>query len=129
MNEIPDEGTTKPRSHEPGNTNPNMGREIDLLIFFDSNRRCLDFRRLWTINNSGRKFVGILSEIRNFVNVTDIKKLNHVFTNVEVNDIDSKNWTLIFQEIVELLIPKYPGRKIACSEITPLKDRRDAVVL
>ena len=29
-------------------TDPGIGREIDLLIFFDSNRRNIDFRKLWT---------------------------------------------------------------------------------
>ena len=111
-------------------TDPEIGREIDLLIFFDSNRRSVDFRKLWTFNNSERRFVGNLSEIRKFVNVTHIRKLSHALINVGVNDIDSKNGTLVYHElkdIVEML--KYPGIKIICSEITSRKDRRDTEVL
>ena len=111
-------------------TDPEIGREIDLLIFFDSNRRSVDFRKLWTINNSERKFVGNL--IRKFVNATYIRKLSHALINIGVNDIDSKNGTLVYHElkdIVEMLMAKYPGIKIICSEITPRKDRRYTEVL
>ena len=102
-------------------TDPEIGREIDLLIFFDSNRRSVDFRKLWTFNNSESKFVGNLSELRKFVNATDIRKLRHALINVGINDIDSKNGTLVYHElkdIVVMLMAKYPGIKIICGEIT-----------
>ena len=57
---------------------------------------------------------------------------SHALINVGVTDIDSKNGTLVYHElkdIVEMLMAKYPGIKIICSEITPRKDRRDTEVL
>ena len=82
------------------------------------------------INNSERKFVSNLSEIRKFVDATDIRKLSHALINVRVNE--SKNGTLVYHElkdIVEMLMAKYPGINIICREITPQKDRRDTEVL
>ena len=85
----------------------------------DSNRRFINYRKLWTLDKSERK--PCLHDIRQLLNDTDITTLYHILINIGTNDIE-KSPNQVQEEIIEIidiLKNKYPGIKIVMCEITP----------
>ena len=111
----------------------NKNTTTDLLICMDSNKRYINFRKLWTLNGTERKFLGNLHELRTAIlNENHIKELKHLLIHVGVNDLDTKPGMQVFEELCEIIgeiRKKYPGIIIILSEITPRNDIRDAEVV
>ena len=90
----------------------------------DSNRKFIDFRKLWTLKGSKRHKCSNLASVKNTVERNKLP-LKFCFINAGVNDIDNKEPSIIMKELVDiitLLRHKHPGIKIVISEITPRKD-------
>ena len=113
-------------------TDFNENLAADLMICIDSNRKYINFRKLWTINGTERKFLGNLHELRTAIrNENQIKELKYILIHIGVNDLDTKPGKLVFQELCEVIGEirrKYPGIIIVLSEITPRNDNRDVEV-
>ena len=134
----PEENThtrnTEEANRYPRNTEeaPRFNDETDLLICFDSNRRFIDYRKLWTIKGSKRWNCGSLRVVKDSIEKdTSIKSLKHILINVGVNDIDSKSGEEVFDEIretIEVIRKKHKDIKIILSEITPRNDSKDSEV-
>ena len=100
-----------------------------LLICIDSNSRYIDFRKLWTLKGSVRKFIENLYELKkSILNEKTLKSVKHILINIGVNDLDSKSGSDVFAElkgIIEVTRSKYPGISIILGEITPRADNKD----
>ena len=62
----------------------NNEEDTDLLIFIDSNKRHIDWRKFWTLKGSSKKFRG------SFYNIDIARSVKHVLINVGVNDLETK---------------------------------------
>ena len=106
--------------------------ETELLICMDSNRRFIDYRKLWTLKGSQRWACGNLFELREKVEKEEkIKNVKYMLINVGVNDLDQKSGENVFDELkntINIIRNKYEGIKIMLSEITPRRDEKDAEV-
>ena len=94
----------------------------------DSNRKFINFRKLWTLRGSSRHRSGQLSSVKRVVEQCKAKNVKHFLISVGTNDIDLKDRDEIiskYVEIIELLRSKYPGIKITISELPPRKDKYD----
>ena len=117
-------GENNPQSNirAPNNTSHIQSKkDVELLIFIDSNRKHIDWRKFWKINGSEKCFCGNLWNIRE-----KIEK-----ENVGVNDLDRQDANEVFQQLVQIINiirQKFVNTKITLSEITPRMDDRDQEV-
>ena len=99
---------------------------LELLMFFDSNGRYIDRRKLWKMNNSIFRRCGTIQEVANSIkNEKSIKSTKYILLHVGVNDIDHKDNEQVLDEMIQLVEEigiKYPGIKFIISEITPRND-------
>ena len=99
---------------------------------FDSNRKFINFRKLWTLDGSKRHKCSTLTSVRGVIEREKVEELEYFFINVGVNDIDEKTPEAIVEEyegIIDHLNEKYPGIKIIACEITPRNDAKDNDVI
>ena len=107
-------------------------KDIDILICMDSNRKYVDFRKLWTLKGSKRVNSETINELEKYINNNDIKSLNNILINVGMNDIDSKSGIEVFDHLKGLTIKvrsQFPCINIIVSEVTPRADNRDSEVI
>ena len=128
--------TEEKNSKQPGNAissheNRNTERKADIIMFFDSNGKHIDRKRLWRLDNSEFVRCGQLNKVSKYITETNICELNYLLLNVGCNDLDQKNHDQVFGEL-ELLLDqirtKYTNIKFIISEITPRHDDRDEEV-
>ena len=104
-------------------------KDVEILFCMDSNRKYIDFRKLWTLKGSRRKPCGNIRELNKFIDNNDIHSLKYILINVGVNDIDTRSGEEVYEslrETVEKLKTKYIGISIILGELTPRGDHRDA---
>ena len=104
-------------------------KDAEILICMDSNRKYIDFRKLWTLKGSRWKPCGNIRELNNFIDSTDIHSMKYILINVGINDIDTRSGQEVYEslrETVDKLKTKYTGISIILSELTPRGDHRDA---
>ena len=117
--------------NRPSYDRENQG-EVDLIMFFDSNGKYIDRKKLWKQNNSLYVRCGQLEGISNYIDSARIVKVNHILINVGCNDLDRKNCRQVFndlQELVSKIKNKWENIKFIISEITPRRDHRDNDVI
>lgn len=102
------------------------------MIFMDSNRNHIDWRRFWTVKGSKKKFCGSLYKVSDMIREDEqIRSTKYVVVSVGVNDIDCKSAEEVLhqlQVVIGLLRDKYNNPKIILSEITPQTDDKDEEV-
>ena len=102
--------------------------DTEIIMCFDSNRKFINFRKLWTLKGTTRHRTSTLASVKSAIereNATDVK---YFLISVGTNDIDTKEPTDIITEytdIVDLLRRKYPGIKIIINELPPRKEKYD----
>ena len=120
-----------PNSNQRSSQNT-VSAETELLICMDSNRRYIDYRKLWTLKGSRRWSCGNLFRLReNVENKENIKNLKYILINVGVNDLDQKSGEDVFKDLtntIDVIRNKFEGITIILSEITPRNDERDIEV-
>lgn len=105
----------------------------EIIMCFDSNRKYVNFRKLWTLKGTQVKVCGNWDEVNKVIDdkKTKYTNLKYFFTNVGCNDMDINEGDVVFAKIkntVEKLKSKYPDIKVIVSEITPRMDERDTQV-
>ena len=129
----PSGGGSDPSNRQNTDNNTRRGiKDLDILFCMDSNRRFIDFRKLWTIKGSQIQACGNLNEVKAFIQNCHIRTLQHILINVGVNDLDTKNAETVFEDIkhiVNTLEVDFPNIKIILCEITPRSDEKDEEVL
>ena len=106
-------------------------KDVKLLYCMDSNRKYIDFRRLWTLKGSYHKLFGNLQELKQYIGDHDIRSLEYILINIGINDIDIKTGKEVYEDltlIVEKLVVDFPNVKIILSELTPRADEKDSEV-
>ena len=108
------------------------GQDVELLIFIDSNRNHINWRRFWTLKGTTTKICGSLFNVEDLIRQdTQIRNLMYVLISVGVNGIDVNSVDEVFcqlQKVVKLQREKYNSPKIIVSEITPRTDAKDEEV-
>ena len=126
--------TSEINSHpvsSPSNTRENKREsksEVDIMMFFDSNGKYIDRKKLWKLNDSVYVRSGQLNDISKYIDETNTAKSEYVLINVGCNDLDMKDHRQVFNEmslLIQKIRNKYKGIKLIISEITPRKDERD----
>ena len=100
-------------------------RKIELL---NSNRKFINFRKLWTLRGSSRHRSGQLSSVKRVVESCKAKRVKYFLISVGTNDIDTKEPDDIiheYSEIIDLLRKKYPGIHVIINELPPRKERNN----
>ena len=114
------------------NINHSDSDDIDILFCFDSNRKFLNFRKLWTLKGSKRIRCSTITSLNKILSETNIKKLNYILISSGCNDLDTKEPGQLIEEIKNTINDiniKFPGIKIILSQITPRKDEIDRAVV
>ena len=115
--------------HESNEYRKIHSQKLDIRMLFDSNGKHIDRKKLWRLDKSEFTRCGTLLDVHKFlVEENDIKSLKYILLNVGVNDLDTTDFAIVFQElenIIETIRCKYPNIKIIISEITPRNDARD----
>lgn len=115
-----------------GNESIIQDTTTEIVMCIDSNRKYLNFRKLWSLNGTKVKFCGNMREVDNTIdNMKAHSNLKYFFISVGCNDLDTKHGDLVFnsiKSIVDKLRGKFPGIKIILSEITPRMDDLDIQV-
>ena len=95
----PSGGGSDPSNRQNTDNNTRRGiKDLDILFCMDSNRRFIDFRKLWTIKGSQIQACGNLNEVKAFIQNCNIRTLQHILINVGVNDLDTKNAETVFED-------------------------------
>ena len=113
---------------ENDNINRNKGDDLDIIMCFDSNRKFINFRKLWTLRGSSRHRSGQLSSVKRVVESCKAKQVKYFLISVGTNDIDTKEPDDIiheYSEIIDLLKKKYPGIHVIINELPPRKERNN----
>ena len=95
---------------------------------FDSNRKFINFRKLWTLKGSKRRRTSTLDSVKMAVERENATNVKYFLISVGTNDIDNKEPNAILEqyiEIVDLLRRKYPGIKIIINQLPPRKTNYD----
>ena len=103
-----------------------------ILLCMDSNRKFINFRKLWTLKGSRKHNCSTLTSVKETLKRENMGKLDYCFISVGINDIDTKEPRIIlkeYEDIINLLRRKHAGIKIIVSEITPRKDQFIAQVV
>ena len=106
--------------------------ETKIIMCFDSNRKFLNFRKLWTLDGSERRKCSTLTSVRSAIENETAKNVEYFLISVGTNDIDTKDPKTIYNEYVEiinLLRRKYSGIKIIISGLPPRKYNKDKEVI
>ena len=105
--------------------------EVDLLICIDSNRKFIDYRKLWTLKGSKRIPCSTVKKLKDIVQNTNIQALNHILIGTGCIDLDDNEPAEVAEEmrlVVGMLKTKFPGIKVVLCEITQRNDDRDEYV-
>ena len=103
-----------------------------IIMCFDSNRKFINFRKLWTLNGSERRRCSTLSSVKSVIEKETSDNVEYFLISVGTNDTDTKDPETIrneYESIINLLQEKYPGIKIIVSEVTPRKYNKDNEVV
>lgn len=106
------------------NKNQTPETKKDIIICFDSNKRFINFRKLWTLDGSKRMTCYTLKSVQTVIRNESAIDVKYFFMNVGVNDIGKNTPEIIIEEyktIIRMLKEKYPDIKIIISEVTPRK--------
>ena len=99
---------------------------------FDSNRKFINFRKLWTLKGTTRYRSSTLASVKSAIEREKAVGVKYFLISVGTNDIDTKEPTEIINEyieIVDLLRRKYPGIKIIANELPPRKEKYNDKVI
>ena len=94
----------------------------------DSNRKFINFRKLWTLKGTKRRRSGNLASVKMAIEREKATNVKYFLISVGTNDIDEKDPSSIldeYVEIVELLRRKYPAISIIINQLPPRKLRHD----
>ena len=101
--------------------------QTDLLIYMDSNRKYVDWRKFWTLRGTEKHFCGSLLDVeRHFREETRTPK--YILLHVGVNDIDTRTPEQVSEHlraILQSMKKKFNRVQIIVSEITPRNDDKD----
>ena len=100
-------------------------------MIFDSNRKYIDFRKLWTLKGTKIIPCGNWREANKIIESSNYTNLKHILIHVGCNDLDSMSGESLFTTIkntIEEIKIKIPHIKITLSEITPRMDEHDIEV-
>ena len=75
----------------------------DIIMFFDSNGKNIDRKKLWKLNNSVFTRCGQLHDVSEYIDKTNIEESNYILLNVGCNDLDQKDHEQVFGESVTIL--------------------------
>ena len=106
----------------------NIKKSREILMFFDSNGKHIDRKKLWKMNNSEFIRFGQLDNVATYLDKTDIDHSSYVLLSVGCNDLDEKDHKQVFAEMSNLLDKfreKFKNVKFIINEITPRNDDRD----
>ena len=103
-------------------------KQTNIIMCMDSNRKFINFRKLWTLDGSKRLRTSTLKTVKTFIHNEKSSDVKYFFISVGTNDIDTKDPEVILDEyieIVDLLRAKYPGIQIIVNELPPRKVNHD----
>ena len=103
-------------------------QNLELLICFDSNWQYVNRRKLWKENGSELKQCGTLFDVSQVISNCHVKELKHFLLHVGTNDLDTKHYLQVFDELKQLLDDvrsRFPGVKLIVSELLPRNDEND----
>ena len=132
MKHIPADEVVLSKQENVSNANNRNIKEKDILFCFDSNRKHLNQRKLWTLKGSDWVKCGNLESLKNIITNCPITSLKYILLNVGVNDTDNKNpddILKLFDEIITQIREKYGNIKIILGELTPRGDEKDSIVV
>ena len=110
------------------NTNNRNSNDVDIIMCIDSNRKFINFRKLWTLKGTKRRRSGNLASVKMAIEREKATNVKYFLISVGTNDIDEKDPSSIldeYVEIVELLRRKYPAISIIINQLPPRKLRHD----
>ena len=81
------------------NINASDSDDVDILFCFDSNRKFINFRKLWTLKGSKRIRCSTITSLNKILSETNIKKLNYILISSGCNDLDTKEPGQLIEEI------------------------------
>ena len=111
--------------------NTNRNTDADIIMCFDSNRKFINFRKLWTLKGTKRRKSGNLASVKMAIEREKATNVKYFLISVGTNDIDEKEPNAIldeYVEIVDLLRRKYPGIKVIINQLPPRKTSNDEKV-
>ena len=113
-------------SHSEGRNQQVNNREI--MILMDSNRKVIDFKRLWKSENSEVFAAPTLADAYDTLVRSNNRGLSCIFLHCATNDMESKsteNILELFKRITDLIKNKFQAAKIILSEILIRNDHLD----
>ena len=124
--------SNKNKNNNNNNTNnTNRNTDTDIIMCFDSNRKFINFRKLWTLKGTKRRKSGNLASVKMAVEREKATNVKYFLISVGTNDIDEKEPDAILHEYVEIvdcLRRKYPGIKVIINQLPPRKTNNDEKV-
>ena len=103
--------------------------DIEIVMCFDSDRKFIDFKKLWTLKGPVRKNCSTIRDVAQLVeNIDEVAIIKRILVSTGVNDLDHyqpKEVADEFIKVVNSLRSKFPQFIIIISEITPRKDDLD----
>ena len=132
------EGTNKPVTPPTFQSSTNHLRisnkdDIEIVMCFDSNRKFIDFKKLWTLMGSLRKNCSRIRDVVHLVeNVEKDTDIKRILISTGVNDLDyslPEEVAAEFGNVINVLREKFPQIIIILSELTPRKDELDNAVI
>ena len=107
--------------------------DIEIVMCFDSNRKFIDFIKLWTLKGLVRKNCSTIRDVAQLVgNIDEVTIIKRILISTGVNDLDQHQPKEVADEFIQVVNSprsKFPQIIIIISEITPRKDNLDKAVI
>ena len=107
-----------------------QGIEKDILLLMDSNRKVLDFKRLWKSENTQVCAAPTLKDVYDTLASHPNSNLRCILIHCATNDIESKSLNQILDsidKILHLVKHKFPNAKVLLSEVLIRSDHFDDI--